>query len=323
MKKRIAYIGLSYPLLYDYRNQAYLTQNDLTDSPNPIIESPLGLMILYDELWFLCESICPNNMRKLPYVKFVDKMFKDLYFEGAEALLNNSKFELYYNSGFDFDTIIKLMNISRDSYVLDNHSHGLKLGKTIVGGSSSIENFIFDIYIVAALQERVTESIEFISNSSFNLNEVATPNNQTDLVEKIIIPNIPNYLSTEGPYHECMEELRENKYITDFRKWIIDNHNNLRKSEINDVKECIKRTIKETQKGVFTNYLEGNGRFSVFKSSSKTIISTVAGLIWTPASILDATLGVKNDIKRGCDSKSVRWQGFVVQAKDIADCNNL
>ena len=52
MKRRIAYIGLSYPLLYDYKNQAEMTENDVTDSPNPIIESPLGLMILYDELWF-------------------------------------------------------------------------------------------------------------------------------------------------------------------------------------------------------------------------------------------------------------------------------
>ena len=51
MKRRIAYIGLSYPLLYDYKNQAEMTENDVTDSPNPIIESPLGLMILYDELF--------------------------------------------------------------------------------------------------------------------------------------------------------------------------------------------------------------------------------------------------------------------------------
>lgn len=297
MKKRIAYIGLSYPLLYDYRNQASLTENDLTDSPNPIIESPLGLMILYDELWFLCESICPNNMRKLPYVRFVDKMFKDLYFEGAESLLNNRKFEMYYNCRLDFDTIIKFMNISRDIYTVDNHSHGLKLGETTISGSSSIENFIFDIYIVNALQEIVTEQIEFISNSSFNLKEVATPNTQTDLIEKIIIPNIPNYLSTEGPYHECMEELRENKYITDFREWIINNHNNLPKSEIGEVRECIERTIQETQKCVFANYLENNSKFSAFKSSSKTIVATVAGMIWTPVSILDATIGIKNDVK--------------------------
>ena len=49
MKKRTAYIGISYPLLYDYRYQADKSPNDLLDSPNPIIESPLGLMIFYDK----------------------------------------------------------------------------------------------------------------------------------------------------------------------------------------------------------------------------------------------------------------------------------
>ena len=38
MGKRIAYIGISYPLLYDYKHQAKKSPNDLWDSPNPIIE---------------------------------------------------------------------------------------------------------------------------------------------------------------------------------------------------------------------------------------------------------------------------------------------
>ena len=82
MRKRTAYIGISYPLLYDYEHQANKGPNDLSDSPNPIIESPLGLMIFYDEILFLCKSVCPNNMRNLPYVKFVDELYPDFYFEG-------------------------------------------------------------------------------------------------------------------------------------------------------------------------------------------------------------------------------------------------
>ena len=81
MKKRTAYIGISYPLLYDYRYQADKSPNDLLDSPNPIIESPLGLMIFYDEILFLCRSVCPNNMRNLPYVRFVDELFPDFCFK--------------------------------------------------------------------------------------------------------------------------------------------------------------------------------------------------------------------------------------------------
>ena len=61
MKKRTAYIGISYPLLYDYRYQADKSPNDLLDSPNPIIESPLGLMIFYDEILFLVEVSQANT----------------------------------------------------------------------------------------------------------------------------------------------------------------------------------------------------------------------------------------------------------------------
>ena len=37
----------------------------------PIIESPWGLMLLYDELWFLCKDVCPLNMRECSFVKYV------------------------------------------------------------------------------------------------------------------------------------------------------------------------------------------------------------------------------------------------------------
>lgn len=58
MKKRVAYIGISYPLLYDYRHQANKSLNDLSDSPNPIIENPLGLMRFYFYVKVFVQIIC-------------------------------------------------------------------------------------------------------------------------------------------------------------------------------------------------------------------------------------------------------------------------
>ena len=76
MSKRIAFIGLSTPLFYDYRNPASEAISDLRSSPNPILDSPFGLFLLFDEIWFLCRSLCPENMRDLPYVKFLDESGK-------------------------------------------------------------------------------------------------------------------------------------------------------------------------------------------------------------------------------------------------------
>jgi hypothetical protein len=38
------------------------------------------------------------------------------------------------------------------------------------------------------------------------------------LVEFLVINNIPNYLSPEGPYHPCVEEARDNPFLKDFGK---------------------------------------------------------------------------------------------------------
>lgn len=320
--KRIAYIGLSYPLLYDYENRFELTQNDLEDDPNPIIESPLGLMILYDELWFLCESICPYNMRKLPYVKFVDRMFKDFYFEGAKIFMDSDIIEVDYNKEMDYDTILKRMNlVGKKGF--DTHTHVLKLGNIEMYANSNVSNLNFDIYVFNALKEMTSESIEFVSNSKYRLNEGYDFGKDTEAIEKIIIPSIPNYLGVNGPYHKCMEELRENKYLADFRKWIIQNHNNIQKSEINEISKDINNSIEQAKNSVFKKYLDDNDKYSFFTSTAQTLFTTAVGIPSVGISIISAISNIALKAGKICNVKNDRWQGFVVDAQNIANNNNL
>lgn len=322
MKKRIAYIGLSYPLLYDYKNKARLSENDLTDSPNPIIESPLGLLILYDELWFLCESICPDNMRTLPYVKFIDKMFGDLYYEGADVFMEDIDLKIEADSGLPFTEIVKRMNIDK-RYGVDNHTHGIRIGNVVRSGNSDTYNLAFDIYVLAALREQGIDNIELIANSRFGINESVNSNRDAEAAEKILIPGIPNYLSVNGPYHPCMEELRSNKYLTDFRKWIMENHNTIQKKEISEMCSDVHRTIEETKKTAFKKYLEDNDKYSFYLSSGKTIIRTAAGIVCAPFSIADAWVGIRSEKKEMCRVNGDRWQGFVVESQDIINADRI
>lgn len=322
MKKRIAYIGLSYPISYDYRNQAPLSENDTWDSPNPIIESPLGLMILYDELWFLCESLCPSNMRGLPYIKYVDKLYPDLYYEGAELFIKDVDLKLDYR-GLGYSDILERMNLNKAFGGLDNHSHDIKIGNIARMGNADEDNFKFDIYIFMALQEKTENSVELVSNSRFGMNDFASYPDNAEVIEKIIIPNMPNYLNKEGPYHPCMEELRENKYLVDFRRWIISQSTTFQKSEINEICADVDRTIKETQERVFNKYLNDNSIYSFFRSSSKTAIKTGAGIIWTPFSIMDAIAGIIINGKNALEVKGDRWQGFVIQSRNVINSNKL
>ena len=322
MKKRIGYIGLSYPLLYDYKNQASLSKNDLDDSPNPIIESPLGLMILYDELWFLCESICPNNMRNLPYVKFVDKMFSDLYYEGSDSFIEQVDLKMHRNDALSYTDIINRLNLSNQKRLdicgLDTHTHTIKIGSFVASASSSEYNFVFDMYVFTALRERSDNSIEWIANSNFKFNEHSS-HKEAATVEKIVISDIPNYLCADGPYHPCIEELRNNVYLKDFRKWVIENHNAIQNSEINEMCLDVKQKIEETKNQVFKKYLEDNSRYVFFTSTGKTVLKTSAGIVCTPISIADAISGIVIHGKKSLQAKSDRWQGFVVDAKKIVN----
>ncbi len=323
MKKRIAYIGLSYPLFYDYKNTANKTDNDLNSSPNPIIESPLGLMILFDELWFLCESLCPSNMRMLPYVKFVDKNFIDLNFEGAEKFISDN-IEVYNNvEDFDFDIWHK-RRLEIDFGSLDIHTHTLKIGEinTNANGGRAY-TLLFDTYILKLLQFKVGDSIELVSNSMLNLTDYGIVNTEivnkeSSLVERLIIPNIPNYLSEQGPYHEAIEDLRDDSFLVDFRKWIIEEREQIKTQECDEIINEVINSIQKKKDELFEKHINYN-KYKYFESMAKTLIGT----IFAPIDICFAFGDHLDETKKLIDVKNTRWQGFVSNAQNVITNNNL
>lgn len=312
MRKRIAYIGLSYPLLYDYKHQAKRSLNDLSDSPNPIIESPLGLIILFDEILFLCKSICPNNMRDLPYVKFVDELYPNFYFSGILEYVKEIKNPITLNTELSYDDIVKSLNV--EGWRPDTHTHSLQIGDIIISANSTEDIFLFDMYVFQALKQQYYEDIELIANSRYDL-KIFNSGSEAEFTDRIIIPGIPNYIGIDGPYHVCMEELRENKYLKDFRCWIIEKHSNLQRAEIDEMCVAVERNIEEIKENTFKRYLEDNSGLAFFKSTSSTIVKTGLGLLYSPISIADAFTGSITRGKNFLDVKSLRWQGFVMDSR--------
>lgn len=314
MGKRTAYIGISYPLLYDYEHQASKSSNDLSDSPNPIIESPLGLMIFYDEILFLCRSVCPNNMRNLPYVKFVDELYPDFYFKGILEYADEMKNSITVTTNLSYKDIVKALHV--EGWITDAHTHSLKVGDITVSASSNEYHFLFDLYVFQALQNLYDKDIELIANSRYT-SGVSNGGAKVEFIDRIIIPGIPNYISIEGPYHECMEELRENKYLKDFRRWVTEKHSNIQRPEIKEMCDAVEKNIEETKENTFKKYLEDNSGYSLFKSTGITTLKTLAGILCTPISVADAFGGSLKNGKNYLNAKSMRWQGFVIGSKNI------
>jgi len=69
--KRKAYIGLSSPTAYYYDGKKEYFNEQW--QWNPILESPQGLVTLFDELWFISQPFCPVSLRHEKYVKFIDE----------------------------------------------------------------------------------------------------------------------------------------------------------------------------------------------------------------------------------------------------------
>ncbi|MEU6687708.1 hypothetical protein [Streptomyces sp. NPDC046832] len=65
---RRAFLGSFAPLFYDFHNTHTVSGQV---APNAVLENAVGLMLCYDELWFLHRSQCPADMQNLDFVKFV------------------------------------------------------------------------------------------------------------------------------------------------------------------------------------------------------------------------------------------------------------
>jgi len=163
---RIGFVGLSTPLFYDYRYPASIAPSDGSTSPNPILEGAFGGLLLYDELWFLCRSLCPDNMRTLSYVKFLDEMGEvpevdPEWLPEPDKIFDRRAVDAFHNSYLDYNAVKKSANVYWDA-AADNHSHALKIGDIHLNGNSwNIKNVVFDLLLAG----RLSQQVELITNS--------------------------------------------------------------------------------------------------------------------------------------------------------------
>jgi hypothetical protein len=320
---RVAYYGLSSPIFYDYKVQADKTQNDTWDSPNPVLDSGFGTILLFDEIWFFCESLCPQNMRKLPYVKFVDTLLDGKIFEninvdkiwkdyGGEEGTANREFRLHENFKIYRD-VVSQIGVNWDA-APDSHTHSIKVGqKTYSGNSMRPDNIFFDLATVELLKKKFKKKdIELVTNS-FTQTWLDSPESvlaKSKLTELLIIENFPGYLTQLGPYHNCIEEVRENSYLKSYRVWISGKQLKPDLKELADVKKEIENVIEQAKKQQFLKYLDPE---STFESITKTVLGAIADEM---IPYVSTAKGLIEEFSERKEKKKIMWQGFIITAKD-------
>lgn len=323
MKKRLAYIGTSYPIAYDYEHTSKTDNNDYL-FPNPIIESPMGLLILYDELWFLCEALCPENMRKLPYVKFVDKEYKDIYLGDLHKYKDNKKDFLLDISEFNWKEFDNIYKSFQGYNRLDSHGRHINVcGEILNTICNDKTNILVDMYILQILEEKTGSSLDYVSNRLYTWGDPSDFKNFNDcknnrFAEEIVLHDIPNYISFQGPYHDCIEDLRNDKLLVAFREWIVSKKVDLDNKEILDLVSEVNNRIEACKNDIFLKNID-SAKYRMFSSISKTIITTA----FTQLGLLDLFSTIFKSTVEFNKIKKYSWQGFVVRARNTLKLNIL
>lgn len=327
---RRAYIGLSGPLAYDYQNQNDKFHYQESSSPNPLLEDSLGLLVFYDEIIFISRHLCPKNMRELPYVKFLtDRGDFEEKFNGAFNQAN-SKYKIYdprdSNFGDPWALYEKaLCNITGQEfrvdrntakYLPDNHSHQIYLTKEVQTAASStwFNNVLIDWITKEAFE---LESCDIVSNSG-NHNiynhlglDVKDVPVKTGIANHLIVNRLPSYLTREGPYHECLEELRNHAFISEMRTYIDQLIIDDSEKEISKIAKEIESTALKYREAVFRKHLSGaNEHWSV----GKAVALDAVGLVIPGVGTVSELMGVR---RRNIERKNFRWTGFVCDLSQL------
>ena len=317
---RRAYVGLSGPLLYDYKVLAERGPADQVSSPNPILDSPFGLLLLYDEIWFLTRSLCPQNMRGLPYVHFLDE-------EGALPALSDidtgiaarhlsadpTMSQRYANVSSLFrryDRVLQTLHVDWGSGP-DNHTHALHIGDIETWANSiSLESILFDLEVV----QRLHMDVELVANSfGQRWLDVAHPTlADADLAHVLVVDRIPNFLSREGPYHPVIEEARGDPHLTAFRVWISATTESRDLDDAKSIKQEVEAAVAATTRDVFLRYLDEN---RLFLTQGKTLAGAVGDLLVPGVGTLGTVL---HGVRERRTAQDLRWQGFLVALDRLA-----
>jgi hypothetical protein len=314
--KRKAFIGLSSPTAYYYDHEQKFFKEKWRW--NPILESPQGLITLFDEIWFLSRALCPVNLRSESYVKFLDedsdyipliknlsRQFRNSYIDGliienpllGEIINLDSR---YPDEQFKrYNEVIRYVyGREANSYApLDNHSHGIDLcGTTISGNSMRLDLLAYDITFLSKLG---VQNIELITNrfNSTAFHQHPKTLNKIQTSQNIIIKRIPVLQSPMGPVIERIEDIRENNFLIDFRAKIISSSNT-------DIIELVPQIEKEFQ-DYRNNVLIGKQKSSkVFTSIAKNAVSFLLG----------NNLPLGAEVKSLIDdhfTRKMNWTGFL------------
>ncbi len=281
---RRALVGFSSPVGYSYQYLASKTSNDKRSSPNPVLMGATGLFVLYDEIWFACRSLCPENMRALPYVRFLDIERPDIIENMAAVIADSHKATFPGEAGINDlfpDGYDGMRRFFPANGKVDNHTHGLSFGNGVLNGNLGTPQLAIDTWLISSVPELrlelvlnpVTAKLAFAGNvDTWPLNKESY--NDLVLSDGIIsLDNLYDFTGPLGPHHSYAEDLRQDDLVKEFRSWIKGQRGRLDNQTLQQIQEEVDARVYDLTKEAFKHFSE---RYRLKKVAIRLIRSTVA-----------------------------------------------
>lgn len=318
------FVGFSGPIGYDYWRGGGRPKSSST--PNAVLEDVTGLLICYDELYFLSRDFCPIDMWDLPYVKFLSDDSKTLtraitaHEQATESIAKFGSLG-WGNISRTFSRTIAAMTDSDMRSGIDNHSRGLVHveGFEMIGNSANTDAVLTDRLIASSLE---------LSNLDVLTNTVASEAIQqlvidpsppktfedwhVDVASLLGTVKVPNQLGPDGGYHEEVEELRAHPQVRAFRSYLGDlvPGMTLPEDAAKDVSEAADDYARKLVQ-------KKHGKSSIYKTVGRGAIGPVLDAV-VPflGTITGGALDLVSEISARRSLRDTAWASFVVSLKN-------
>jgi hypothetical protein len=314
---RRAFIGLSSPICYDYGFDHVL--DDHLQLPNPVLDSPMAIFLLYDELWFLNRHVCPMNCRELPFVRFVEDEYDLTKLDLRPFDLSLSQMEEALPGGYNaitWETYRKAVKDNLDYELehrletrgIDTSSRPFKIGNRLKHASADPRNLLIDDLIAREYgMQLITNSMTSGCLAALRKPERAKAN-ELVLTQYLLCENVPNFQFKEGPYHALIADLRSDNLLENFRKRI--------QGVVARRPEESPAQLKKEMEDAMTRYLNELIIKTVDKKNIYVgVASAILGQIPVIGNVYGAFEGGAEVYERIKERTDVGWMAFIAKAR--------
>ncbi|MFG3165145.1 hypothetical protein ACGFY8_35335 [Streptomyces sp. NPDC048232] len=319
-----ALVGLTGPVCYDYKNHLNIPSGAF---PNPVLENVTGLVLSYDEIWFICRELCPSDLQNEHFIKFIED--EPLLMERASVALEQFthmahgipegemiRRDRIANRGMH-RAIERITQAVPFEFTPDHHSQQLATfrlsGRAFNASGLRFENVVADIGIAAALDFNIDVIFNsYASGAAGLIQEDPRVGDRLVLAEQITGIHTLDHLGPQGAFHESINDLRSHERIAEFRNLLAETD-----VEGKDLKALAAEVAAQADRharDVLDRFIKGKGKLRTY--GVPTAVAILNQIIPGAGAAFGGLFSAKDWLDDREVKKRVSWAPFVLDARN-------